>query len=326
MIRSAALTAALLAVAAAPALASGGPVAGTSVGPAGVTVPGAASRYTALSAHGGTLVAKVERRSGRVLASRFVAGRLVVPAVALDGSATGLSADRGTLVLASPRSVGRRHSAFVVFDAQRLAVLKRIRLDGDFTLDAMSPDGATLYLIESTSRRDLTRYRVRGYDVGAGRLLPGEIVDPEEADEPMRGNPVARTLSADGRWAYTLYDGAGGPHPFIHALDTVAGRAKCIDLDGLGSDEVYSMGLRIGRDGRLIVRPLDGGRAVLTVDPVTWAVRRPGSAPAAPAPAGAGRAGWLGPTLGIAILALLATFVVRAGRRERRGDLGQLRL
>jgi hypothetical protein len=321
MIRSAALTVALLAVAVAPALASGGPIAGVSVGKAGVTAPGLASRYTALRARGGTLITAVERRGGRVIATRFIDRRLVVPAVAIDGSATGLSADGGTLVLASPRGFGRRHSDFVVFDAARLTVQKSIRLRGDFTLDAISPDGGSLYLIETTSR-DQTRYRVRAYDVGAGRLLPGAIVDPEEAEEPMRGNPVARTLSADGRWAYTLYDGADGPHPFIHALDTVAGRAKCIDLDGLSTDQVYEMALRL-RGSNLDV----GSPAVLTVDTRTWDVRRAGSvAPAAPVVSDeAGGLGWVWPVIGVALLALMAVVALRMGRR-RTGDIGQLRL
>jgi hypothetical protein len=37
-------------------------------------------------------------------------------------------------------------------------------------------------------------------------------------NEVMRGSPITRTTSADGRWAYTLYDGAG--------RDTVRSRAR----------------------------------------------------------------------------------------------------
>ena len=46
----------------------------------------------------------------------------------------------------------------------------------------------------------------------------------------MRGQPLTRATSPDGRWAYTLYDGAG-KEPFIHALDTSTRSARCIDLD-----------------------------------------------------------------------------------------------
>src|SRR6185437_14842771 len=78
------------------------------------------------------------------------------------------------------------------------------------------------------------RYLVQRYDLRDGRLSAAPVVDPSQPGEKMRGNPLARATSADGRWAYTLYDG-GGETPFVHALDTVAGSARCIDLDALSS-------------------------------------------------------------------------------------------
>ena len=54
--------------------------------------------------------------------------------------------------------------------------------------------------------------------------LPTPIVDKSEPDERMAGLPITRQTTADGRWAYTLYDGAG-KEPFVHALDTVNGEA-----------------------------------------------------------------------------------------------------
>ena len=50
----------------------------------------------------------------------------------------------------------------------------------------------------------------------------------------MRGYPLERATSPDGRWAYTLYDGGDG-EPFVHALDTAEGQAICVDLDGLAT-------------------------------------------------------------------------------------------
>jgi hypothetical protein len=308
MTRYAAVAVVVFAALAAPAAGAGGPLAGTDVGAAGVTAPGVADRYAAIRVHGGTLITQVERRGGGTIGSRFVRRRLVVPAVALDNSATGLSADGRTLVLAA----ARHHSEFVVFDTESLQSHGTIRLRGDFTLDAISPDGDTLYLIESTSRRDRSRYAVRAYDLDAGRLRSGAIVDPREPDEPMRGNPVSRALSPDGRWAYTLYDGAGGPHPFIHALDTVRGRAKCIDLDALAGR--VDMRLRISGGGAVVVR--DGlGRRVLSVDPRTFAVRMPRPAQRPPEPAGG--TDLFGPAAGVALLALLGLLAVRAGRGQR---------
>ena len=142
-----------------------------------------------------------------------------------------------------------------MLDTQRLSPRTTITLRGDFTLDAISPDGNLLYLIETTSpdglcalrRPRLRRRRSAGWSRDA-------IVDPEEADEPMRGSPLARAMSLDGRWAYTLYDGNGG-HPFIHALDTVDASAKCIDLDQLtGDDDLFALRLAVEPDGGTVER------------------------------------------------------------------------
>ena len=100
-------------------------------------------------------------------------------------------------------------TTFAVFDANRLRRAQRLTLDGDFSFDALSPDGRLLYLIEYVKPQNPTRYRVRALDLDSGRLLPGTIVDPREPDEAMRGFPITRETSSDGRWAYTLYDGAG---------------------------------------------------------------------------------------------------------------------
>ncbi len=160
------------------------------------------------------------RRAGAPLA-RSLDGRFTIPAVAYDGSPGGLSADGRTLVLINPRTgFPRRITTLAVLDTQRLRARDVIRLTGDFSFDAISPDGRLLYLVQYLSQRDPTRYLVRLYDLEAGRLLPEPIIDPREVGDVMRGTPITRAASPDGRWAYTLYDGAG-EHPFIHALDTV---------------------------------------------------------------------------------------------------------
>jgi hypothetical protein len=45
----------------------------------------------------------------------------------------------------------------------------------------------------------------------------------------MNGQPVTRTESRDGAWAYTLY-GRTNKGLFVHAIDTVHRRAFCVDL------------------------------------------------------------------------------------------------
>lgn len=169
-------------------------------------------------------------RYGGPLRARRLDGSLSIPAVAYDGSPSGISADGRSLVLISPRTrYPRKRTTFAVVDARRLSVKRLITLKGDFSFDAISPDGGVMYLIQY-SRQNLSDYAVRAYDLRARRLFRAPVVDPDEADEPMTGAPVTRATSPDGRWAYTLYNSS--PHPFVHALDTANRTAVCIDLDG----------------------------------------------------------------------------------------------
>jgi hypothetical protein len=276
-------------------------------------------RYTAgPRGGGGTVVRKLV--GGRVAVSRVFAERLAVPAVALDGSASGLSADGRTLVLVRPRQFPARRTDYAVLDARSLRVRDRIGLRGDFHFDAISPDGRTLYLIHYTGDDPLD-YAVRAYDVPAHRLVAKPIVDPHEPDEQMRGLPLTRVTSPDGVWAYTLY--AGGDAPFIHALDTRDRTARCIDLPAAaaGSD-VGAMRMRLG-GGRLVV--LQGTTPAAFVDARTFRVSEP-SAPVAASPPAAvtpdkgddsGGAPWtLIGALGLACL-LAGVAIAVAARRGR---------
>jgi hypothetical protein len=312
MRRFAILTIALFALLAAPARGAGGPVVGYDAGGVGVTARGLTVRYVTGRARGGTLVMAIERRGGQILRTRYLTGSWFVSAAAYDGSTTGLAATAGMLVLAGERKgYPARHSEFVVLEPTRLRRVATIRLRGDFSLDAISPDGNRLYFVQVLSD---TRYAVRAYDFARGRLLPDPVVDPAEPDEPLRGGPIARALSRDARWAYTLYDG-DGEHPFIHALDTMRGRAKCIDLDGLARrDDLIDMRLTLAGDGTVLVR--DAGRTLYAVDPRTFAVREPRpAAPARPAPPDDAGLGWAAPVAGLALLGLLAAFAISVGRR-----------
>jgi len=284
--------------AAAAARADGLPVLGIDVGSVGVTVPGSPERIVTINEGKWTLVERIGRNGGRVRGFTRVKGTFTIPAVAYDSSASGLSADGKTLVLIEPRSsFPRAQTTFAFLDARGLGLYRTITLRGDFSFDAISPHGRTMYLVNYTRPNDPTRYSVRAYDLRANRLLPRPIVDPAEHSDKMRGSPITRLMSADGRWAYTLYDGAGAT-PFVHALDTATGSAHCIDLEMLaGRHDLWSLELRGGAPGEA-VRVLSGGSPVALVDPTTFAA----SIPRAYAP------GDLRPRL-LAAAALLAALV-----------------
>jgi hypothetical protein len=275
------LAAAVLALAAAPsASADGLPVLGIDVGPEGVTVPAVATRYVALPAGPrGTLVASVQQDGGRVVVSRVVRGRFTIPAVAYDYTAGGLSAGGRTLVLVRPRVTFRqRRTTFAVLDARALRVREVLTLRGDFSFDAISPDARWLYLVQYLSPRDPTRYLVRLYDLRAGTLVREPVIDPREVGDVMRGSPVSRAASPDGRFAYTLYDGAG-EHPFIHALDTERRTARCIDLHGLmGRDDIFDLRLGVGPGGTITVSHVADDATLFLVDARTGRVWEPAEA------------------------------------------------
>ena len=231
--------------------ADGLPVEGVDASLSGVaTAPVNGVRYVTPPAGRKTLIAAVDVDSGQLLRSRLVPGRFTVPVVAYDGSSSGLSKDGRTLVLIQPRqSFPRRTTTFAVLGAKKLGLRDVITLRGDFSFDALSPDGRWLYLVQYVSPDDPSRYLVRLYDLRTHRLRPEPVIDPREVGDVMGGMPVTRSSSPDGRFAYTLYDGAG-EHPFIHALDTVEKSARCIDLHGLmGFSGLGGLKLDVSPDG-----------------------------------------------------------------------------
>jgi hypothetical protein len=222
-----------------------------------------ATRYVALPAGRDTVVAAVATRGGMVARSAVLRGRLAVPVVAADGTVDGLSFDGRTLVLAQPAYGAelRARSRFAVLDTRSFAH-RTLELRGHFAFDALSSDGRRLYLVERLSARDARLYRVRTYDLARGRLLERVIADKRTFQTAMRGLPVARATSRDGRWAYTFY--AGGAHPFVHALDTSRGQAVCLDVHGLRAANRWSVRLAVARDGsRLLLRERGRTLAVL---------------------------------------------------------------
>jgi DNA-binding beta-propeller fold protein YncE len=143
----------------ATAMADGLPIPGVYTDPAGVAAPGGKEHYVTRQEGDDSTVVRALGQNGRLLRSTTVSGRFVIPAVALDGSPGGLSADETTLVLIQPRRrFPQSETHLEVLDAPSLVLKERRRLRGDFSFDAISPDGSHIYLIEYLSRRDPTEY------------------------------------------------------------------------------------------------------------------------------------------------------------------------
>jgi hypothetical protein len=222
----------------------------------GVVSPDHTIRFVTLATPKSTVVAAIRVRTGRVARSNVLRGFYGVPIVAWDNSTGGVSADGRTLVLGSygPLPGDAGVTRFAVIDTKTLRKSRLLALRGSWAYDAISPDGSRMFLIEYLAAGQNPHYRVRSLDVRTGRLDAEAIVDRREDEVLMRGQPVTRVVSSDGRWAYTLY--ARPKHgPFVHALDTVRVEAYCVDLPArLRQLEQMALRLRMRADGALEVR------------------------------------------------------------------------
>ena len=141
---------ALLALVPASAAADGLPAVGIDARP--LSAPGGDVEY--LTKAGKRSTRLIERvRTGGAQRKRRIPGVFSIPAVAYDSSPSGISANGRRLILISPRTrYPRRRTTFAVVDPKRLSVRRLIHLKGDFSFDAISPDGALMYLIKYDSR------------------------------------------------------------------------------------------------------------------------------------------------------------------------------
>lgn len=174
------------------------------------------------AAAGATSITATDPATGRRLRSIDVPGRWVIPVAAGETPEGALSGDGKWLTLAGARAT--RMSEFALIRTGLDAPPQRFRLRGRFDFDALAPDGSALFLsqIERSGR-----YRVRAYDVAAGRLRPQVVVEKSSVGTLMQGMPVARAVDPTGSPVHTLYRG-GPAGAFVHSLDTADGSALCI--------------------------------------------------------------------------------------------------
>jgi hypothetical protein len=241
-----------LALAGGAAADKGGPSPGVELGGQGITASEGGLRFVAGRRAGTTLVAAFDA-DGRRVRRASLAGVFGVPRVAFDGSLGGLAHDGRSLVLASARTSAGK-SRFAVLSTRGLRLERMLALAGVWSFDALSPDGRKLYLVQHSKA---VTYRVRAYDVLRGKLLREAVIDPRLGGRSMAGMPVTQTYGPGGVWAYTLYQKPGGL-PFVHALDTVRGKALCIDLPWRGNQgRLFDVRMRVqGRS--LVLRSVRG--------------------------------------------------------------------
>jgi hypothetical protein len=251
--------------------AKGGPAPGVSVGWDGTVDASSAVRYVALPAAKTTAVAAVRTSDGRVLRYATIRGAYGIPLVAFDGTAEGISSDGKTLVLADVGATPDE-TRFAVLSTKTLRLRKAVTLPGLWAYDALTPNGRTLYATQYLGTGANARYNVRSVNLVTGEPVGGAIIDRREPDEEMNGSPWARTRSANGAWAYTLYAKPNGTG-FVHALDTAKRRAFCVDLPWRTSVErLAAVRLSLADSGRSLELANRGGNRLAVVDTTTFKV------------------------------------------------------
>jgi hypothetical protein len=261
-----ALTVAALAAAPA-ALAAGGPLY-AQVGGTGVASPSGKVHYVPLSAGSGRTMLVTVSADGSVWNGSTFAGDWGVPMIGYQ-TPVGISRDGRRLVLQSLAATAPTH--FLVVDLRRMRVVDRFTLHGAFSFDALSPDGATLYLTDRVDASNQSRYVVRAYDLRSHTLRAGRIADRTQKSWVMEGDALTRAVGPGGRWVYTLYTNPGGT-PFVHALDTVRGVAHCIGIPWTRPDQnaLFNVVLAV-RGDRLDVH-WRSGKPWLRVDTGSWRI------------------------------------------------------
>jgi DNA-binding beta-propeller fold protein YncE len=205
-------------------------------------------------------------------------GKWRLPTIGSDPTPVGLSYDDSTVALveADP-ATARGTSRFAVVDLRGRRAPRVITLRGLFDFDAISPDGAALFVVEHLDAS--ARYQVRAVDVASGSLRDGVIVDKANPGESMAGWPIEQQRLAGGI-VMTLYRGV--EHPFIHALSTVDGFAICIDLPPTRHDDADAAadwGLARSPDGRAVYAVNATIGLAVDVNPGDLSIRRSATMP-----------------------------------------------
>ena len=211
----------------------------------------------AAGAEAHTTISVLDTRSGTPARTFTIAGSY---STADQGTTDSMLAGNGRWLALREQHAPAGTTVIALVDTVQGKLVKTISLSGTFTLDAVSPQGTMLYLLEYYEA-GTSHYNVRAYDVRAGKLLQGDIADKNDLDEKMQGAFLTRWLSADGSMAYTLYINPDLNKAFIHILwltDSTDGTpfpmlARCADLpSGKDASLLRYYTLALSQDGQTL--------------------------------------------------------------------------
>ena len=184
--------------------------------------------YTATPNNGQTTVLVTDATTGRTIRSLTLSGTYSTASYDYTNAVT--SFDGHWLALREQQTT--MTSSEFAFVNTLNGHVENITLQGQFDLDAISPDGSHLYLLQQLN--DVAgHYYVRLYEVNQHQLYPNVISDKSDINDPrMIGSGLTRQVAVDGTRDYTLYIDTRSNIAFIHALPLTNDfyLAKCINL------------------------------------------------------------------------------------------------
>jgi hypothetical protein len=217
--------------------------------PAGLTSMDHRRLYMATPHGGQTTISVINTQTGTSVRSLVINGNYSTAGQSFNDAV--LSLDGRWLAL---REMGqmRNVTTIVLVDTQAVKLVKTIQLDGNFDLDAVSPNSSAIYLLERLNDGS-GHYYVRLYDVTKNQLYQYPVADKTEINDPrMTGTAVARQMPGDGTMAYTLYIDTFHKVAFVHVLSLNPGfpSAHCIFLPvGKSADLLHYYTLTLSADG-----------------------------------------------------------------------------
>jgi hypothetical protein len=218
--------------------------------PIGTAAPDWSRYYTVTQLTGSARLSAIDPASGRTLTQTTIPAGYTLPDFGYAGTSAGLSPNGQWLALTSQgKQAGGVVTNFLVGSTFLSDPFVSVQVDGNFSFDALSNDGQSLYLIQRMA--DPNHYQVRLYDIGARSLVARPVVDKREPNEPMEGIRGDSIADPNGNQVFTVYLRDAGP--FIHALPLINQPfAWCVDLPSKGANDMqqqFHWSLAIGRQG-----------------------------------------------------------------------------
>ena len=220
----------------------------------------------------------------------------------------------------------RRTTTFAVLSTRRwLRLRETVRLPGDFSYDALSPDGRSLFLINYVSPSDPSKYRVRVYDLARNRLEPKAIVDPREEPDEMNGLPLSRAWARAGAGRTPCTRARAASRSSTRSTRSRARRSASTSTTPRSRrGNLYELRLlSAARGARLDIRRKDA--LLATIDTASFRVRTGPEAARAVRPAATDNnppgPGMRWPLLAVALLGCMALLRLATRRRASRRSL-----